>query len=81
MPKIVISANKRVKEFPNQNLESRNGKLWCNPCSVEVDYLKKSTIEVHLKSSKHRKSVQSLNQALVGQPRIDDIAPTQSRWA
>ena len=45
MSKSFTSAAQRVREFPNQGLVSKNGKLECTICSTVLDYEKKSTVE------------------------------------
>lgn len=80
MPKVSLSAFKRVKEFPDCGLESKNGKLWCRFCNEEVDFQKKSKIETHIKTSKHLKGKASLVEALVNQPRIDNAMDANNQW-
>ena len=47
-----ISANERVKTYPDEEFIVRNSKLFCCACK-EVLALKKSSIEYHIKSQKH----------------------------
>ena len=47
-----ISANERVKTYPDKEFIVRNSKLFCRACK-EVLALKKSSIEYHIKSQKH----------------------------
>lgn len=51
-----VSAWDRLKEYPRQHLAVVNGKLRCNACS-EVLADKKSSIERHMKSMKHKRGL------------------------
>jgi hypothetical protein len=55
MPKVTITAAKRVREFPNSGLTSKGDELWCESCQVEIDFFRKSVVETHIKSGKHVK--------------------------
>jgi hypothetical protein len=54
MPKTKVSAKSRLKEFPGSCLVVRDGKLNCELCNKELDFLKKSTVEKHMSSASHR---------------------------
>ena len=43
-----------MKQFPNQNFIVSHGKLFCTACKEEVA-LKRSVIELHIKSEKHER--------------------------
>ena len=47
-----VTADQRVKEFPDEKLTVSSKKLFCSACREEVA-VKKSIIEQHLKSEKH----------------------------
>ena len=50
------SAWDRLKEYPSQHFAVVSGNLRCNACSETIS-LKKSSIEKHIKSSKHTKGI------------------------
>ena len=52
-----VSAKDRVKISPTVLYED-GGKLFCKPCSQVVDHVRKSTIDDHLKSAKHRRQIE-----------------------
>ena len=55
-----ISPAQRVKDFPNECLAIRNGKLFCCACREELA-LKKSTVKNHISSGdKHRQAKDKL---------------------
>lgn len=54
-----VAALTRVAEFPDSNLSVAMGKLFCNACREHLS-LKKSIIELHLKSTKHGVGVERL---------------------
>ena len=54
-----VTANQRVKEFPAEKLTVSSNKLFCNACREELA-LKKSIIELHVKSEKHAKGKEKL---------------------
>lgn len=54
-----VAASSRVKEFPGEYLSVRSGKLFCTACREPVS-VKKSMINLHVKSSKHSSGVQRL---------------------
>ena len=58
VPKRVTPAQ-RLREFPNQKLVVSAGKLFCTACKEEVA-LKKSIIELHIKSDKHTRGKEKL---------------------
>lgn len=49
----------RLKQYPNENLKVLNKNLFCSACQ-ETICLKKSVIDMHIKSSKHSKGKQRL---------------------
>ena len=49
-----VSPSERIKQFPEENLKVLNKKLFCDACREPLS-VKKSVIEVHIKSSKHIK--------------------------
>ena len=49
----------RLSEFPDQKLVVSRGRLFCTACCEEVA-LKKSIIELHVKSEKHKKGKMKL---------------------
>ena len=55
-----VSPIQRIKDFPNEYLAMRNGKLFCTACREELA-LKKSTVKNHMSSGdKHRKAKERL---------------------
>ena len=55
-----VTAHSRVKEFPNEYLIVRNGKLFYSACREEIS-LKKSAITNHISSGeKHKKAKEAL---------------------
>ena len=54
-----VAALTRVAEFPDSNLSVVLGRLFCNACREHLS-LKKSVIELHLKSTKHGVGVERL---------------------
>ena len=54
-----ITPVQRLSEFPDQKLVVSRGRLFCTACCEEVA-LKKSTIELHVKSEKHKKGKMKL---------------------
>ena len=57
-----VSPIQRIKDFRNERLAVRNGKLFCTACSEELA-LKKSTVKNHIGSGdKHRKAKERLAQ-------------------
>ena len=55
-----VRPEQRVKEFPNHSLTVSAGKLFCNACREELS-LKKSVVELHIKSEKHIAGKERLN--------------------
>ena len=49
----------RVREYPEEPLKVSNGKLFCTGCREELS-LKKSSIDLHIRSSKHSKNKEKL---------------------
>jgi hypothetical protein len=49
-----VTPEQRLKEFPDQKLVVSGGQLFCTACREEVA-LKKSIIELHIKSAKHNR--------------------------
>lgn len=54
-----VTADQRVKDFPNEKLTVSSRKLFCSACREEVA-LKKSITEQHLKSEKHTRGKEKL---------------------
>ena len=50
-----VSVSDRVKAYPGENFISSNNKLFCPACREEIA-LKKSVIELHIASQKHKRS-------------------------
>jgi len=50
-----------IKEYPNELFIVSNSKLFCNGCREEL-CLKKSTLNNHISSAKHKKGVERLNE-------------------
>ena len=48
-----VSVGDRLKAYPKENFVSSNNKLFCSACR-EVVVLKKSVIELHISSQKHK---------------------------
>ena len=65
-----VCASDRVRSYPNEPLSVSNKKLFCSSCREELP-LKKSSIDVHIKSMKHINSKMKLKQK---QERELDIA-------
>ena len=66
-----VSAESRIKEFPNESLIVRNEKLFCSACREEIA-LKKSTITNHISTGeKHKRAKETLEKR---QAREQDIA-------
>ncbi len=74
-PKSVPPAE-RVKAYPNEPLTVSNKKLFCSGCREQLS-LKKSSIELHLKSLKHVKGKERLASK---QRRQLDIAESLKRY-
>jgi len=55
-----IDPGRRIKEYPNEQFSVSNKKLFCKACREELS-LKKSSVENHIKSSKHVKGKQRLS--------------------
>ena len=51
-----VTPKQRLREFPDQKLVVSCGKLFCTGCREEVA-LKKSILELHVKSEKHRRGI------------------------
>ena len=49
-----VSPNQRVREYPNESLKVSSNSLFCDACREPL-CLKKSVIELHIKSVKHTK--------------------------
>lgn len=49
-----VSPMMRLKDYPNEQLKVLNKKLFCSACRETIS-LKKSVIDLHIKSSKHSK--------------------------
>ena len=49
------SVKKRLIEFPNKCFSERGNEMWCKPCNVKLDYIKKSSINQHLDTATHKK--------------------------
>lgn len=56
-----VSPAERVKAYPKERLCVSNNKLFCTACHEQIS-LKKSTIELHIKSAKHDKGKERLIQ-------------------
>lgn len=59
-PKSVCPSD-RVKAYPNELFKVSNKKLFCSSCREELS-LKRSSLDVHIKSSKHIKNKRKLKQ-------------------
>ena len=44
-----------IKDYPEELINEPNGILYCRICSYKVNYLQKSNVEHHLKTTKHVK--------------------------
>ncbi len=71
-----VSPAERVKAYPNEPLTVSNKKLFCSGCREQLS-LKKSSIELHLKSLKHVKGKERLASK---QRRQLDIAESLKRY-
>src|SRR5277367_2065122 len=58
-----VSAKDRVKEYSNTNLHESDGFLFCTPCNVQLDHIRKSVIDNHLKSHKHVEKKRKLDES------------------
>ena len=58
-----ISPAQRVKEFPDECLTVSAGRLFCKACREEIG-LKSTTIRLHIKSAKHCRGKESLNERM-----------------
>ena len=56
-----IKPDQRVKEFPGEHFTVSNGKLFCEACR-EVLNTKKSSVNNHIQSAKHKNGVLRLQQ-------------------
>ena len=65
-----VAPEQRMKEFPDQNFVVSAGKLFCTACREEVA-LKKSIIQLHIKSEKHIRRKRKL---VTNEKREQDIA-------
>ena len=59
-PKSVCPSD-RLKAYPNEPFKVSNKKLFCSSCREELP-LKKSSIDIHIKSSKHIKNTKRWKQ-------------------
>ena len=64
-PKKVIKKNdnlaqKRIREYPGQFFQNKNGILYCDACHEELN-VEASTIKRHLDSERHQKAVKARN--------------------
>ena len=60
MPKTSVTAIQRLREFPTDNFVTEKGKLLCTLCSVSINFeKKKSIVQKHVESFKHRSRKQS----------------------
>lgn len=57
MPNKPKTALDRVNEYEKNLLVERNLELYCAICTVKLDYVRKSSIEQHLKTSLHQKNL------------------------
>ena len=65
-----ITAHSRVKEFPNNYLIIRNGKLFCSACREEIA-LKKATITHISSGEKHKKAKKAVEKTQAGEQTIN----------
>ena len=56
-----VCPSERVKAYPNEPFKVSNKKLICSSCREELP-LKKSSIDIHIKSSKHIKNTKRWKQ-------------------
>ena len=71
-----VSALERVKAYPLEPFSVSNKKLFCSGCREELS-LKKSTIELHIKSTKHLKGKERLE---AKEKREKDIAKALQQY-
>ena len=56
-----IKPTQHIKEYPNEPFVVSNSKLFCNGCREELSMcIKKSSVENHIASAKHKKGIKRL---------------------
>ena len=57
-----VPLHERVRQFPDENLIVREGKLFCNACR-EILSTKKSVLKIHVSSKKHQDGKQKMKRS------------------
>ena len=59
---VKVPLHERVRQFPDENLIVREGKLFCNACR-EILSTKKSVLKIHVSSKKHQDGKQKMKRS------------------
>ena len=61
---VKVPLHERVRQFPDENLIVREGKLFCSACrSREILSTKKSVLKIHVSSKKHQDGKQKMKRS------------------
>ena len=74
-----VTALVRVAEFGKDTFYADAGRLFCRPCNLVVDHIRKHTVEKHTKKHLYRKITAFLLIFAATKPRFLKFLPRQDR--